>query len=822
MGLFSRKPKQRMTRTGGITASAHMIDLRDRNALTQLRRRRSPWQEEAWGYDDAVGEVKYARMYHSNAVSKVRLTPGIDAGPDADPEPDDDPRALDAIARITNPLGGQGEILRKMDASLFIAGETFLVGIAPRGDVTTEIWDARSIDEIKTSGSRIQISGLPGYSDAVTLDPDNDFLLRIWQAHPRYSDQADSGLRGVLNICDDLLLLDRAGRSALKQRIARAGVWYVPTGLSFGAEDPTISEQDGDAPSDPFMDSLADALLTPIQNEGSASALVPIVIRGEKDAIAAARYDAMITPDATLDTRIDRALKRLAQGLNVPVQVVLGMEDVNHWSAWQISEDTFQGHIEPAVLMICNALTAGYYQAALRAMGMSPAEAARRRIWYDASKLVVRPDIGAAATTLYEKDELSGTALRAVLGFTEDDAPTDKELVERLLLKGVRLDPNIQAQMLRDTFYPGIKIPDPASGGYVPPGGLPAAPAAPAAPAPKGAPPMMGPDQAPPSRAASASVDIDAKGIVARAIEAETAKIAAILAAGRRPPIRRTGGRLVAIDGALRARIHVAADAQLKRALEKAGNYVRTRARKDRTLRALSESVDAARVLRVIGPAAVQTLGVNEHDLLANAFAPLRQNFLRWTRKAGSDALNILHAPDAAAFAAGASYEQATEEAWNWFEAALVKAAHDQLYDPAEIVALGEIDASLDVPYSLIRQAVAIAGGTKAVRTDTGGAVITLEGDPVGGIATGPTALDASGDSIDGYEWVYGDYPRTAPFEPHENLDGVQFQNFDDEVLANPESFPEFAFYIPGDHAGCQCDFMPLLASEAQGEEGAA
>ncbi len=59
--------------------------------------------------------------------------------------------------------------------------------------------------------------------------------------------------------------------------------------------------------------------------------------------------------------------------------------------------------------------------------------------------------------------------------------------------------------------------------------------------------------------------------------------------------------------------------------------------------------------------------------------------------------------------------------------------------------------------------------------------------------------------------WVYGPAYRQHPFEPHQSLDGITFRNFDDEVLANTDSFPEVPFYIPGDHAGCICDVSPVI-----------
>jgi hypothetical protein len=60
---------------------------------------------------------------------------------------------------------------------------------------------------------------------------------------------------------------------------------------------------------------------------------------------------------------------------------------------------------------------------------------------------------------------------------------------------------------------------------------------------------------------------------------------------------------------------------------------------------------------------------------------------------------------------------------------------------------------------------------------------------------------------------VYGDpSARSAPFEPHEALDGVDFETWDDPVLANEEGWPDTDFYAPGDHFGCLCDFEVRFA----------
>jgi hypothetical protein len=64
------------------------------------------------------------------------------------------------------------------------------------------------------------------------------------------------------------------------------------------------------------------------------------------------------------------------------------------------------------------------------------------------------------------------------------------------------------------------------------------------------------------------------------------------------------------------------------------------------------------------------------------------------------------------------------------------------------------------------------------------------------------------------HTWVTGDPQR--PFEPHQELDGVEFENWDDDRLVNNEPWPPYDFYTPGDHDGCLCDTEITFASAAE------
>lgn len=56
--------------------------------------------------------------------------------------------------------------------------------------------------------------------------------------------------------------------------------------------------------------------------------------------------------------------------------------------------------------------------------------------------------------------------------------------------------------------------------------------------------------------------------------------------------------------------------------------------------------------------------------------------------------------------------------------------------------------------------------------------------------------------------WDYT-HARRDTFLPHLALHGVEFDRPDDDVLANPDSFPRTSHYHPGDHKGCLCKTRP-------------
>lgn len=257
----------------------------------------------------------------------------------------------------------------------------------------------------------------------------------------------------------------------------------------------------------------------------------------------------------------------------------------------------------------------------------------------------------------------------------------------------------------------------------------------------------------------------------------------------------------------------------MARALEHAANIVRSKLSAD--LRPMARELPKMQLVPVLGERALAAAGGAE-AVFSGAWDALGADFLSWSAAARTDALAIASRMAASLSTAeqarlATALADSTEVAWQWLKSELDALATDRLFNPAVLDELGEAALSGSVPPGLLRQAVARAGGAAGlVVEDDGTWVVVGRGGkvPAGGIATGELIMGALTDNglmVEGYRWVYGPALRARPFQPHADLDGVVFENFDDAVLANDTGWPPLAYYFPGDHPGCICDFEPVL-----------
>jgi hypothetical protein len=474
-----------------LTAAAARIKIKDTQEYEQFKSRRSAassaWQSEAWEYYDAIGEIKYAFNLVASVVSRIRIYSAIVEDPSETPSPVSKSETIDprlaqaaerALDRLNSAYGGQAGLLRDAALNLSVTGECYLVQIpASLSRETTESWDIRSTDELITDargnfsviGRREQNSSSGAGSNAMNRGVslgERSFVGRIWRSHPRFSDEADSSLRGLLDLCAELLLLNRTFRATARSRL-NAGALYLPDGLSVAAQGDGDFPLDYDSEIDPvaytaeeaedeFEEQLIDAMTTPIRDEESASAVVPLIIRGPAelgDAIKQFKFERSFDP--ALAQRADRVLERILQGLDVPKDVVTGLANVKYSNALQIDESLYKAHIEPLMLLIADSLTVVYLRPYLIANGFDPEEVNKLVVWYDPSAVATRNDRAADANEGFDRRAISYNAWRRAHGFSDADAPDGKEMAIRMVADRGMLTPEF-AEAVVAAFAPDL------------------------------------------------------------------------------------------------------------------------------------------------------------------------------------------------------------------------------------------------------------------------------------------------------------------------------------------------------------------------------
>lgn len=435
-----------------LTAAAARVKISDKGEADRhiKRKKAAAWQAEAWEYFDMIGEIKYAFLLTGSVMSRMKLFVGYVDNPSDNPsrleDVDDLPENYLAASqahfqRLESGYGGLPGLLRDASINLCVPGECLLVQEHEKpASGIPEKWTIRSTDEVEvdTSGNFgiRSSSALKGQEGLDPLAPEA-FVGRIWRPHARMHDDADSSMKALLDLCAELLLLNRTVRATAKSRL-NAGALFIPDGLSVAAQ-PDVTDEDGDfetAEDDAFEQELIAAMTMPIQDEDSASAVVPLLIRGPGELggqIKQFRFERSF--DAALTERADRVLDRILQGLDIPKDIVTGLANVRYSNAIVIQESLYRTHIEPLTLLICDALTMIFMRPAMKAMDFPDDVIENTVIWYDPTDILTSADRAQHADVGFDKYLLSGNTWRATHGFAETDAPTGDELLNRIIIQ---------------------------------------------------------------------------------------------------------------------------------------------------------------------------------------------------------------------------------------------------------------------------------------------------------------------------------------------------------------------------------------------------
>ena len=100
------------------------------------------------------------------------------------------------------------------------------------------------------------------------------------------------------------------------------------------------------------------------------------------------------------------------------------------------------------MLVICDAITVVYIRPYLLANGFSPADVERVCVWFDPSQVATRNDRAQDADSGYDRMAVSMDTWRRTHGFTEADAPDQREIALRMLIEKGAITPDLTEAML--------------------------------------------------------------------------------------------------------------------------------------------------------------------------------------------------------------------------------------------------------------------------------------------------------------------------------------------------------------------------------------
>lgn len=404
------------------------------------------WQADAWRLYDITGQLRFVANWVGNSVSRCGL---YIAKANRDGSPGERVETGPIAELAAGPLGtgdAKAEALRLLGIDLFVPGEAYIVaesGGGPNGD---DLWWVVTSRQIKRQGDKIIVTRSPVHGGgSMEYREGIDLIIRVWTPHPADTSEPDSATRSAIADLREMEALRKREFAELDSRLSGNGVLAIPDSLELprGDDDPVGSAG--------FSALLGRIMSRSLRDRSSAEAMVPIIITGPGEDIARIRHITLWSElSAQIGTMREGALRSLAQSLDIPPEVLIGIgSSTNHWNAWAISREAVQIHIKPVLTRIAAALTTGYLAPALEALGEDPNG---YMYAFDTAPLTVNPDRSADAKDLHDRMLLSDAVTRAASSWTDGDAPSQAEravrIVEKLLLaspEAVLSDPGLRA-----------------------------------------------------------------------------------------------------------------------------------------------------------------------------------------------------------------------------------------------------------------------------------------------------------------------------------------------------------------------------------------
>jgi hypothetical protein len=433
------------------------------NQLLRRRRGDGTKDEMAWRWYNEIGEVHFgiasgAREVSRSILKAIRYVDPMTAV-DADGAP------MDLVMAVQSEHGGQAGLISAYYANRMVTGDGFFFAYPDKDDPTGErMWfDFTSTLEITAAegqsapvggdgpkGGMIRRQRQPNGWSSATGDAaiedynlDDVILARVWRPHPQWSDVADSPLKALELVCEELSILTASLKAKITSRLATAGFLLFPASLANSFQSPSGPDPNPDKLAEnPFVDWVLQMMTKAITDPSSTASSIPFVFVVPDQSIELVKWvrEEAQTFEVDIKQR-GELIARILHGLDLRPEQIEGFADSNHWSAWSSQDVHLKVDVAPEMDSLCWALTTCYLWPQLRAFAMMPTDDSpldsrikwtedvirSYRVAYDLRELTVRPNKADSFGQVADRGGLKLSSLRAAVGATEDDAPDEME-----------------------------------------------------------------------------------------------------------------------------------------------------------------------------------------------------------------------------------------------------------------------------------------------------------------------------------------------------------------------------------------------------------
>lgn len=397
----------------------------------------SDWGEQAWHWWRRLPEVAYPCAVTAAALGKAEI--GIYDGQtgrridvETNPNEAEVELARSLLWEMSSYTGTHQGFLTRWGLFASVVGKAYLIFGEKDDEPFFDVVDSSELESRKTKSGETQWFRKPGAGLPSEQLPPNT-TVRTIVLPGRLSGENHSQMQALIGACQALDDMNQFQESAMKSRLSRNGILFVPSALQ-GASSVPIPNGKLEHIQNQTIKNLIWSSMVNLRRSGTAADWSPIYITGPTDAGAGIRW---ITTDRTLtdqDIKLRSELREaIAQGMFLPGDFATGQTDQgNHWSSFATRSSAKEDHWLPLLQPLMVGLTKSFLRPILATEGARFAGSERWVFRVDPKSLDQRPDMARAASQLHEQGVLSGEAARSANGFSIHDAPTVEEQIRAI------------------------------------------------------------------------------------------------------------------------------------------------------------------------------------------------------------------------------------------------------------------------------------------------------------------------------------------------------------------------------------------------------